>query len=158
MYALLASWLHRVLTTRIVISARVRRLACRSLTAIALISLAIALIWLGIAVFDNACADVRITRAVYDQIHPNMTLDQVQAIIGYPPGVYGTPATGSYRPVDYEVGKDGWWLFESHWRGSRGWIHLVIDRNGRVLRKRFDQSDSLMDRRENESRLFPSAN
>jgi hypothetical protein len=74
----------------------------------------------------------RITKAAFERIELDMSLAEVQAILGGPAGDYRTGSVG--YAGHYTRKTDG---LPHEWAGDEGIVLVEVDRDGRVLAKHF---------------------
>lgn len=94
----------------------------------------------------NPLSRPRVTRANFARIQQGMTFDQVQAILGAPPGDYTggrcEPAenyTPSFGKVGRFIAPPGLWREPPHaWTTYEGYIDVGFDQRGRATEKYFD--------------------
>jgi hypothetical protein len=78
----------------------------------------------------------QIIRVNYDKIKEGMTQDEVEEILGGPPGVYSerSPSDG----ISFEIALSEP-CEQKLWLGKRGVAHVWFNQRGRVIYKRFEE-------------------
>jgi hypothetical protein len=107
------------------------RLSRRWLVGLVALALACALLALAVAPADP------IGPAGYPRIREGMSRDEVQAIMGRPPGLY---YGGSRKSVPYAIPTRSWGVAErggegfthAGWWGDRQYVYVYFDRDGKV--------------------------
>jgi hypothetical protein len=111
---------------------------------VALCAAIVAVIWLP-------ATRSQINQNNYDRIQDGMTLSEVNAILGVPPGDRRTREVMNPQKVAPE---ETWWRHDNHscssaeyWVSDEGWIWVGFSSDGRAVGKRFSNSEDATRRR-----------